>query len=88
MSSEQIFFELVEKLGECNMSKFHIINVTHPIYWADGERNYRIYHSDGYCINCSKELIDDEGNFGYEFNSSRFDGFETIECEQAIKLIL
>lgn len=54
-SKEQILFELVNSIGEVLHDSVHIINMTEVYPDYSGEKSYRIYHSDGYCVDVFKK---------------------------------
>lgn len=86
-------FDLCGKYGEGIHFNFHIIeNSQFPLE----KKEYRVYHSDGYCFDVSKEemeLAEDEicnsciNGYEYSFNEGVYDGFKEITIEDAIKLI-
>lgn len=90
-ASAKKLFDLCEKYGDGIHGK------THLIYNSVGDtEEFRIYNADGYCMDVSKqavELAEDEQNdsmiegFEYNFDSGSFEGFEEIECDEAIRLI-
>lgn len=89
--TEKDFFELVDKIGECQDGDIHIIDSTED-YPVEGEKKYRIYHKKGYCIDISKEARSEDENTGevlewdYVFLEV-WDGFNSIGLQSAYGLI-
>lgn len=93
---EKELFDLVDSIGEGLFLSLHIIDISDEI---DYGKQYRVYHSDGYCFNVREEEIDDLddfiaeygkiniGNNHYAFQSDLFDGFKKLSIEEAIILI-
>ena len=84
MKDSKRLFDLVDKLYADNgefLFSIHIIDISE--YDSVG---YRVYHSDGYCI----EVFKDEGNddeydglidgCSYNFIGDLYDGFSDIDC--------
>jgi len=89
---EKELFDLVDGIGEGLFKSVHIIDIS---VFGKGSI-YRVYHSDGYCFNIEKEVVDcaeDEINTeaidGYEYIyiDDLFDGFKQLSIEDAIALI-
>lgn len=77
-------FDLINKLGESAFNKIHIIqssyyNCSPPDYLKE----YRIYHSDGHCLDISKSAILEDGSgkfLGYEYSIyQEWEGFEEMD---------
>lgn len=87
-------FDLIKKNGEKITSKMHVINASDGYDPHDLEV-FKIYHSEGYYFEVSKERIDlaeDEqcetiDGYYYNFDSSIFEGFKELNKQQALKLI-
>lgn len=86
-------FDLCEKNDEEVYNKLHIIENSR---FPDEKKEYRVYHSDGYCFDVSKEkieLAEDEicdsciGGYEYSFNVGAYEGFKEIAVEETIKLL-
>lgn len=86
-------YDLCEKNDEGIYNKLHIIDNSR---FPEERKEYRIYHSDGYCFEVSKEkiyLAEDESNdsaiCGYEylFDEGMFEGFKEVTVEKAIELL-
>lgn len=86
-------FELCEKNGEGTFQKLHIIENSR---FPDQKKEYRIYHSDGFCFDVSKEQVDlaeDEScdscidGYEYYFEGDAFEGFKSITVEDASELL-
>jgi len=90
----KILFDLCEKNGEGIYNKVHIIDNSR---FSDEKKEYRIYHSAGYCFDVIKErvyLAEDESNdsiidddYYYYFAEGMFEGFNQITIEEAINLL-
>lgn len=84
---EQELFDLCE-INEGLDGKIHVIDQTSE--YEKEEKQYRVYHKDGYCFDTRKVISDrdeDSGEpiFEYQFYSE-WDEFKTLTVKQAIKL--
>lgn len=86
-------FDLCEQYGEGIYHKLHIIENSQ---FPEEKKEYRVYHSNGYCFDVTKEKIEiaeDErcdsciGGYEYYFNEGTYDGFNEITVEEAIELL-
>lgn len=95
MQQAQKLFELLEDTGELLAKCIHVIDL------KDERQNcgaWRVYHSDGYCFDVTREQIcepDEVGQYsdydvmpdGYTYIFySDYDGFIPIDCEQSLAL--
>lgn len=91
MTIEQKLFELIDSIGEITDGAAHVIDVTNtsPI---EGERQYRVYHSSGYCFDIYKVAEDQDENTGdilkWEYGYyNEWYGFEKIDAETALSIL-
>jgi len=50
-------FDLVESIGETLTGSMHIIDMSENVdNYDDGEREFRVYHNDGYCFDVKKGI--------------------------------
>lgn len=57
MKAYQEIFEIVHELGECLNGNLHIIDTSDNIdYFEFGEREYRVYHNEGYCFDIKRVI--------------------------------
>lgn len=89
----KILFDLCSTKDEGFYYKLHIIENQR---FFEGKKEYRVYHSDGYCFDITKEKIElaqDEccvsciNGYEYYFNEGNYDGFKEISIEKAIQLL-
>lgn len=91
---EKKLYDLIEKTGEQLHGSLHIINNSDSYNYDD--REYRVYHAEGYCFDIKKEKVDlaeDEINKdaidGYEYTFySQWEGFKELSVEEAMILIV
>lgn len=85
-TTEQILFEYIDSIGECQNKNIHIINTSDEFPVFKGDRKYRIYHSDGYCFDIERYRDYIKNEIEYVF-FAEWDGFKNIDIEQAVLLI-
>jgi hypothetical protein len=95
MKNKEIF-DLVHNIGEGIFHSLHIINISDE--YENGLK-YRIYHSDGYCFEITREEIENLddfisefgniniGEYYYSFQYDLFDGFNILTIDEAINLL-
>ncbi len=84
-------FDLLDSIGETLTGDLHIIDNTDR-FSCEGEKEYRVYHADGYCFDSFKkanEVDEETGDIKtYEFDFfAEWEGFDKIDEVKAIKLI-
>lgn len=84
-------FDLVDYKGELLEGDLHILDSTDSFY--EGEKEYRVYHKDGYCFDVKKEIGEEDEETGdvifWEYSLySEWDGFKELTVEKAINLVL
>jgi len=94
---EKKLFDLADKIGEGVHGKLHIIDVSENLHSLPDEKvEYRVYHSDGYCFDISREpieLAEDEScdscidGFQYSFMDGIYEGFKELTIDEAIKIL-
>lgn len=93
MTIEQQIFEEVDRIGEKLEEKLHIIDMSDRVeeeMW--GEKKYKIYHSDGHCIDVFKTMNTEDGETGeplsyYYDIYQEWDGFEEIDEKELLKIL-
>jgi hypothetical protein len=89
----QKLFETVEKLGEIQQNGIHIIKTEEEYYSHDilSKKQYRMYHSKGYCIDFFKEGMfnEDTGDFiAYDYETMQeWEGFDEVNEEDLLKIL-
>lgn len=91
-TKEQILFEIVDSIGEELEGDIHIIDTTPEYPDYEGEKEYRVYHSKGLCIDVWKkaesvnETTDEVETWDYD-NYKEWDGFDNLLIDDIIQLL-
>lgn len=90
---EQQIFEEVDRIGELLEGELHIIDMSDELKKESwGEKQYRIYHSNGYCVDIFKIMSKEDYETGeplahiYEV-LQEWDGFEEIDEKELLKIL-
>lgn len=87
-------FVLLNEVGERDdFPNLHIIDTTPEYPHYVGDCSYRVYHSDGYCLNVFRSAESEDENTGktiyyYGFDADSFEGFKDISASEALELLL
>ena len=89
--TQKIFNEL-ERLGELLEGQIHIIDISDDVDEYYTEKKYRVYHSDGYCIDIRQvSTIDEETDkvISYYYDSyQEWEGFNKIKEEDLLGILI
>lgn len=88
---EEILFNQVSHIGETQTENFEIIDTSDSVDEIYGEKQYRVYHSDGFCFDISKinRGTDDNGvHLGWDFIIfDEWDGFKKASIYYYCKIL-
>ncbi len=88
-------FDICDNMGVGIHDKLHICDSSEDGRFPDEDKEYRVYHADGYCFDVRKQRNEPEegcicvtciGNYEYSFLEGVYDGFKDIDIDGAIKL--
>lgn len=56
-TTAQKIFDLVDSIGEILSGTMHVMDISDNVdYYELGEREYRVYHNEGYCFDVKKSI--------------------------------
>ncbi len=88
--SRDLFNLCVENEGD--HSDMQIIDVSSDDLITCGGQEFRIYHSERYCVEVSKKPIDESemilsvGGFYYKYSSDNWEGYKNISVDEVLQL--
>lgn len=91
MSKEKLIWDIVSEILDTHGD---MVDSIHIIEYRDAydNENRKIYHSDGYCFELSKEKADENEFFGVEDGfvytlSEPWDGFKKAGIDKAVEIL-
>ena len=76
-------FEFIFSIGSGNKISYDIIDMSD----TEDDQHYRLYHSNGHCIDSYKKWNEEDRIYEYEYYSDLFEGFKPISVDDLIKLL-